>query len=42
MDHVVQLSDLAVWVGDDREVELGSADFTDIWGPTAVILDWIH
>ena len=39
VDHVVELGHGAVGVGDDREVEVGAADLTDVGGPGAVVLD---
>jgi hypothetical protein len=38
VDHVVELGDLAVGVGDDRDVESGAADLADVGGPAVVLL----
>lgn len=39
VDHVVQVGDLALGVGNDGELELGAGDLIDVLDPTVVGLD---
>jgi hypothetical protein len=39
VDHVVQVGDLALGVGDNGELELGAGDLIDVLDPTVVGLD---
>ena len=39
VDHVVELGDLAVGVGDDRVVDRGAGDLLDVALPAVVALD---
>ncbi|MCY1539133.1 hypothetical protein D9M68_747050 [compost metagenome] len=42
VDHVVQLGDLAVFVGQDREVHLGGLRIVDVVDPARVRIGVVH
>ena len=42
MDHVVELGDLAILVGNDREVDADALGLLDVSGPLFMVVEVVH